>query len=119
MKRRPFFPRAVSVAGAALVTEGDGCKVPYLATYGRGALVGVYRVPDLCKITLQAPSPLPSAQYWRGARVTFQTAEARQVLRVNTLRLYHELKDVLDAYDKQLQLDRATLAAAQHKVGAA
>lgn len=112
-RRPPLWPGVVSLAGAQVITEGDGRPVLYLAAYTPGARVKVCRVPPDCRVLLEVPQPLPTAKEeargfpMRGSRALFQTDRAASPLALNTAGVARELLEALTALEHATESARA------------
>ncbi|WP_041227165.1 hypothetical protein [Deinococcus deserti] len=79
--------------------------------------LGLYRVPEDCRVTVKAPHPLPEAGprvfLPAGSAVIFETADSKTVLPLHAVRVCRELLEALEVHAHALQSWKA------HRQGAA
>jgi hypothetical protein len=108
-KPRPMFPGAVTLAGAALIFEGDGRPALYLCAYSGAASPLIFRTPEDASVTAHLPHPLPTADKKKrvflpaGSCVVFETPDARAVLELHAVRAAREVLEALEAYGQARQ----------------
>ena len=91
---------------AALLFEEGQRPALYVGTAGPDFAAHVFRVPEDCRVTLEAPDPLPPATDKRGraavlkGRCLLEGPQGRAALTVSTVSTARALLDVLEAFGK-------------------
>ena len=114
MTRREIFPGAVSVAGAALIFEGNGQPAVYLAAHARSPRVLLFRLPEAAQVNVKTPRKLPGEGKERtlsGGHVSFVVGGVRQDLALNTVGICRELLEALEAHTHALSAWQGARAA--------
>jgi len=124
MKLRPLFQAAECLQTTALLFEGDGRPALYICAQMRSVRHRLYRVPEGCVVTIQAPHPLPPMKDGEprvflptGSKAVFELpGESRTALRLISVRICRELLEAIEAHAHALS---AWQAAFKHEEGAA